>query len=80
MELNEMAKYKKSEEIRRSQTALCTDACACRESARSVLQNKIKRETKRVDALIVLAKAIPWDVLSREDEELLLSYFIERDR
>ena len=54
------------------------NAMACRESARGILQRKIDRELRRIAALEILIKAIPWKLLSKNDEEILWSYFCER--
>ena len=51
------------------------DMMACRESARCVLDSRIRRSAKRHHALEVLMKVIPWQILSAEDEEVLWSYF-----
>lgn len=50
-----------------------------RKSAKVILQVKIGRREKDVDALRVLLNYIPWDTLSKEDEELLWGYFVQRD-
>jgi len=46
-----------------------------RENARAVLSHTIKRKEEELDALTVLDRAIPWDVLSREDESKLWGFF-----
>ncbi len=48
---------------------------ASRQSARGVLNNKIKRAEERLNSLVTLYKTIPWDLLREEDEESLWRYF-----
>ena len=48
---------------------------AYRELARGVLQHKIDREQKRLEALEILMKVIPWNLLSKNDEEILWNHF-----
>ena len=52
---------------------------ASRESARGVLNDKIKRAEERLVSLGILSKVIPWDLLQKEDEESLWRYFTRRN-
>jgi hypothetical protein len=51
---------------------------ACRQSARNVLKNSIRRAEGNIETLRILERVIPWDDLSEEDESKLWNYFIER--
>lgn len=52
------------------------DMCGCaRESAKSVLQRQIKYQQSAASAEEVLIKVIPWDLLSKQDEEVLYNWF-----
>jgi hypothetical protein len=52
------------------------DSCCGRENARKVLEGNIIRSERRLNALKTLEKAINWDLLSSDQEELLWQYFI----
>ena len=49
-----------------------------RESAKGVLEHKIDRELRRIEAMHILIKVIPWNLLSKNDEEILWNHFCER--
>lgn len=46
-----------------------------RQSARGVLDDKIKRTEKHLNGMIVLLNLIPWNALRSEDEESLWELF-----
>jgi len=50
---------------------------ASRMSAEAVLKDKIRRKENEVHALKALHRCIPWDELSKEDEEKLWDYLIK---
>lgn len=51
---------------------------AGRQSAREVLETRLRRQEGRAAALAVLTKVIPWKLLSPEDEKVLWQYFVDR--
>ncbi len=48
----------------------------CRQHAKNALEAKIKRGKEEVASLETLFRAINWDLLSPQQEELLWRYFI----
>lgn len=46
-----------------------------RESAQAMLGNLIERKSRRTAALRCLMNVIPWHLLSKDQEDLLWSYF-----
>lgn len=46
-----------------------------RELAQSVLKSKIKRHEKKCDALKIMLRVIPWESLTKDEEEILWNYF-----
>ncbi len=50
-----------------------------RQSAKGVLDDKIRRAEEYLNGLIVLSQSIPWNVLREEDEESLWRYFARRN-
>ena len=50
----------------------------CRMSAKNLLEDKIIRLEREIAALQVLVDAIPWKILTSDDEERLWNYFIKR--
>jgi len=51
---------------------------ACRMNAKAVLEEKIRWLEKEKAALETLRDAIPWKILTKENEELLWRYFSYR--
>jgi len=51
----------------------------CREGAERVLIHRTARMRKRLEALQILHDKIPWDDLTKEEEELLWSFFCSAD-
>lgn len=49
--------------------------CCARENAKSVLQRQIKYQQSAASVEEVLIKVIPWDLLSKQDEEVLYNWF-----
>lgn len=49
-----------------------------RMSAKSELEDKIRRKESELNALRVLLGCVPWDSLTKEDEALLWGYFVGR--
>lgn len=47
----------------------------CRESAKKILERRIERMDRRTEALRILYLLFPWDKLSKEEDEILWSYF-----
>lgn len=52
---------------------------ACRMNAKGVLEDKIKRQRRKLESLVILLEAIPWETLDAEQEERLWSFFISKD-
>ncbi len=50
-----------------------------RQSARGVLDDKIRHAEEYLNGLITLMQSIPWNVLREEDEENLYKYFVRRN-
>lgn len=48
-----------------------------RMSAKNVLIHSVERKNRRVEALNILIKNIPWDSLSEKDEGLLWGLFTD---
>lgn len=48
---------------------------ATRQSAKGVLDDKIRHAEEYLNGLIALSQSIPWNVLRAEDEESLWRYF-----
>lgn len=53
---------------------------ARRESALGVLNRKENTFVAKLDAIKVLKKVIPWDLLTEEQDQLLWRHFIDWDR
>jgi hypothetical protein len=51
----------------------CVNTCAMRMSAQGLLADLTVRQQRRADALAILIKVIPWQLLSQRDEEMLLN-------
>lgn len=58
---------------------LQSDSGASRMMAKTVIQEDIKRKDKKIKALQILLDKIPWDSLTREEEETLWEYFVSRN-
>ena len=52
---------------------------AGRMNAKGVLEDKIKRQKRKLEALEILLESIPWATLDVEQEERLWSFFICKD-
>ena len=57
------------------QTELNTTGHCARMNARNILKDRIARKQKKLDALQILDKVIPWDLVSAADEERLFVLF-----
>lgn len=55
-----------------------TVGMGCRMSARAVLKDSAKHQERKAEALTILLKVIPWELLSAHDEEVLWNFFCER--
>lgn len=55
------------------------DMPTCRPSALNVLRDKIERANRHQLGLEVLRKAIPWHLLSRDDELILCDFLMRAD-
>lgn len=53
--------------------------CAGRQGELQVLQDKLLRKQRDLDAIQVLLRVIPWEKLTEVEEELLWGYFVRRD-
>ena len=74
-----MCDEKKAEKTPGPMGAGTVEMRASRQSARGVLNDKIKCAEERLVSLGILSKVIPWDLLQKEDEESLWRYFTRRN-
>lgn len=49
--------------------------CVCRQGAVDVLRDRLYRQSKRAHGLEILLKVIPWELICKEDEEVLWDLF-----
>jgi hypothetical protein len=50
-----------------------------RQNAKNVWRDIIRRKENELLAIQIIDKCIPWEELSKEDEEKLWGYFIKQD-
>jgi hypothetical protein len=56
------------------------NCCAAREAARSLLDHMTRKIEMQAEALDVLKRVIPWDLISPRDEERLYELFVQLNR